>query len=179
MVQNMPFPIAESIKNYLESEDIQSSYDGFKLDLNRLCDKLSVSAYNALFKEKLDGMILKEGSKFTIYVNKLDPETRKRFTLAHELGHFISHMFKSYSHSKLEQGSIEDPAYMARSENKDCAELEADEIAGHLLMPEKFIKILLEQKKNEFEMARIFNVSVEALKIRLRNLNQSQNLINA
>lgn len=91
---------------------------------------------------------------------------RRRFTLAHELGHWIC---------QYEQGQIE-PRYCRSDEIGVGAgrklEREANAFAAQLLMPEPLVRREAgELKVNVHALARRFDVSVPAMKVRLQQLS--------
>ena len=57
--------------------------------------ELGLEVYNtSVWTDDISGMIRKEqggSSGYAIYVNGTHPESRRRFTIAHEIGHFILH----------------------------------------------------------------------------------------
>lgn len=98
-------------------------------------------------------------------VNKLHPSVRQRYTLGHELGHYLNH--------RNTVKSFEDTVFF-RSKQKSSMEYMADDFAARLLMPENDINILLSQGvKTVKGMAAIFDVSLEAMKYRLEELGYS------
>ena len=66
-----------------------------------------------------------------IRVNKSDHSFRRRFTIAHELGHFLMH-------KDLRKEFIERRSPIAKE--KPWYEQEADAFAAHLLVPLEFLK---------------------------------------
>src|SRR5690606_21904859 len=66
------------------------------VDPVRLANSLGVRVYNAKFGEPgISGLLAKRGDTATIYVERDDPPVRKRFTIAHEIGHFLLHLQNS------------------------------------------------------------------------------------
>lgn len=114
-----------------------------------------------------------------IGINSFHPETRKRFSIAHELGHLVLH-------SKFENDLYIDDeklSYVAfrdekSSEGTDVKEIEANLFAAELLMPEEFlvedfIKAVKEYSDAEDAigvLAERYQVSIQALTIRLNKL---------
>jgi hypothetical protein len=91
---------------------------------------------------------------------------RRRFTLAHELGHWIC---------QYEQGHVE-PRYCRADEIGVGAgrklEREANTFAAQLLMPEPLLRReAVELKLNLHALARRFEVSLPAMKVRLQQLS--------
>lgn len=157
------------------SEFIESSTkeyrDNFALDLKWFCKSLDLNVYAVEFEDYgLSGAIQKEMDKWEIFVNRSESENRQRFTIAHEVGHFISHKFGSLSYKILETGSHKDHAIYKRDGSKNLVEQEANFIAAELLMPGKEIEVLFEQNLTPEEMAEKFEVSTESIVYRLNNL---------
>ncbi|MDR2518099.1 MAG: ImmA/IrrE family metallo-endopeptidase [Spirochaetaceae bacterium] len=120
---------------------------------------------------KIDAAIKKNGEKgFIIYLNIDEPVLRKRFTVAHELGHLFLHM--GYLNDKKKWDSIsddgfQDSAYFRMLDNYSQEENEANEFAASFLMPKtEFIEIAQQNlSHNQYSIKPIadyFNVSVSA-----------------
>lgn len=96
---------------------------------------------------------------------------RRNFTIAHELGHWFLH--KDLAQEKL--FGVEGKVIICRGLNikTDNRERQADIFATHLLMPERFVREQLKSfapELSEYDlkrMANIFQVSKQAMKIRL------------
>jgi Zn-dependent peptidase ImmA (M78 family) len=99
-----------------------------------------------------------------IVVNKRQSEERRRFTCAHELGHFLRAMQLG-----IVRGHVEYKKAMPANFG-DPEEIYANEFAACLLMPNHMISALHEQGLNTLEMAHTFVVSFEAMKFRLQRL---------
>jgi len=99
-------------------------------------------------------------SGFSIGVKASEPLVRKRFTIAHELAHYILHR------SRLDGGLFEDVMYRGSLSSRE--ETQANQMAADILMPFHLINRLVDQGANTFELiASRLQVSVQALKIRL------------
>ena len=126
---------------------------------------------------------LREDGKTKIKINLLqnDYEPRRRFTIAHEIGHYCKHL------SENKKQFIDTQKSMSRSSSYwDLIESEANSFAAQLLMPKNLIisegiKIIEAYKKEFFtdeipvqefieRMARKFNVSSPAMEYRLKNI---------
>jgi Zn-dependent peptidase ImmA (M78 family) len=124
------------------------------------------------------GSIARKGDKISIWINPLDPEARQRFTLAHELGHYINDFLSSNDSKKI----VDTPDTLYRNGNSNSCETKANRFAAQLLMPKAdiFTKarelISSSPKKSmpgtEFveKMAEIFEVSKPAMLVRLKTL---------
>lgn len=110
-----------------------------------------------------DGSVVKEGESFRILVSPFQDEKRRRFTIAHELGHLFLHM-GYLTNAELWERQDENIYHRLGSSEK---EYQANEFAAAFLMPQKeYIKIMNENiignKVNTSKVAEYFNVSVEA-----------------
>ncbi len=110
--------------------------------------------------------------RFVIYHNREIDYNNKRFAIAHELGHFFLHMLH-----KDENGNpaLREKVYYLGKEDTDTTihvlEMEADEFAANLLMPEElFVKKVNEckngQEVNVTEIAKYFGVSEQQASLR-------------
>lgn len=118
------------------------------------------ASFKNVFNDSVLGYIQKIGSKTEIVVNAQDAKTRQRFTIAHELGHYYLHHNGDMKYVDLRSGKT------------TPTEVEANKFASELLMPTNLV--VREYDKLLFptvaEMARIFDVSPAAMKIRLSTL---------
>jgi Zn-dependent peptidase ImmA (M78 family) len=150
-------------------------YDQHMLLLEKLCAKLNLKCFESDFDDdKVSGLLMKDEGKdsYSIYVNKKHPLSRNRFTIAHEIGHYLSYLNNSYSEKELkDNGQFTDYSMMWRHENiKSKAETEANLIAAKILMPEDKVAAFMQQNMTPEEMAKLFYVSPSAMTIRLKTL---------
>lgn len=103
-----------------------------------------------------------DGSVGTIYYNPIEPPRRRRFTVAHELGHHV-----------LGHGAnFRDPLAPARGESYNPVEVAANRFAAELLMPAYAVKTLIDHAgiTSVSTLAEAFEVSEPAMLFRLKNL---------
>ncbi len=117
-----------------------------------------------LDEDTLGALIKQPGQEPTIMINQSDPENRKRFTCAHELGHWVrrSEEAEEYSTVDLRSG--------LSAMGADPEEVFANEFAACLLMPEPAVKNMQANGLNDIQLAIEFKVSREAMQFRLKNL---------
>jgi hypothetical protein len=99
---------------------------------------------------------------FTIWINSEDAMNRQRFTMAHELAHFILHR------DLIETGIVDDTMY--RSDLGNIYETQANQLAADILMPIRLVKKWRSIIPDPKELAKKFEVSEQAMKIRLNGL---------
>ncbi len=98
-----------------------------------------------------------------VTVNAIHPRTRQRFTLAHEIAHFILHR------DEIGDGITDNGMY--RSGRPERIEREANRYAADILMPWRLvIEKVRSGKSTAIELAREFDVSAAVAEIRLKEL---------
>src|SRR5258708_22623257 len=118
---------------------------------------LSADVSGKIFRDSLNG----GPSGFSIAVNATHSAVRKRFTIAHEIAHFVLHR------AILENGDLTDDA-MYRSGLSSREETAANQLAAQILMPMPLIQSLVDAGLNDVQsLAARFQVSQTAMKIRL------------
>lgn len=138
-----------------------------RLDVERLISEnfKEITIVKQELASDVSGKLEGKDGHWIMTVNSRHPEVRQRYTLGHELGHFLNH--------RKTVKSFEDGVFF-RSKQKSSMEYMADQFAARLLMPENDIKILLaEGVKTVRDMAAKFDVSLEAMKYRLEELGYS------
>ena len=81
-------------RNEIESRATQILHDhnllNIPVDPLRVAKALGIKVMNAVFSEQdKSGVIVKRENKFSILLNTNEPPSRKRFTIAHEIGHSL------------------------------------------------------------------------------------------
>lgn len=124
----------------------------------------------------VSGILFRDGDHHVIGVNSAHPPVRRRFTIAHELGHRALHPGRELILDVPVRVNLRDKTSSTAS---DLEEIEANAFAASLLMPEQMIRAQLSQlppaQRREPDttaaaLARIFKVSTPALNFRLINL---------
>lgn len=151
----------ESIRKNATENDYVNDY---KFDIERFIkDKYpNIKIQREELASNISGKLEMKDGVWVMTVNSNHPKVRQRYTLGHELGHYLNHR-KSVK-------SFEDSVFF-RSNQKSSMEYMADQFAARLLMPESEIYTLLKKGvKTVKEMASMFDVSLEAMKYRLEQL---------
>ena len=126
--------------------------------------KGSIDEINSLPIE-ISGRVIKRGESFCIQIRKEESSERKRFTIAHELGHLffdMGYLTDSKKWSNLADGSSYD-----RSMYINDSESIANSFAAELLMPKdeylkQFHANIKESMVNMEPIAKHFKVSIDA-----------------
>ena len=147
------------------------------IDVIEVARRLGARVVEALVPDDVSGMLVRNGATVIISVKPSDAPTRKRFTIAHEIGHlYLEHQFKSGQHVHVDRGSYVSHRGRRASEGTDPMEVEANQFASALLMPSALLKqraaaqgdVLGEEEVDA--LAQEFAVSVQAMTIRLGTL---------
>lgn len=129
------------------------------------------------FDEDISGVLVIEDNIGTIGYNQSESRVRRRFTIAHELGHYELHKDKASLFMDNGFKMLFRSVNSGVTEEKQRMEQEANAFAASILMPEHLLKKELE--KIEFDLsddedikslAKIFDVSFTAMYYRIRNL---------
>lgn len=175
--------ISQNRKKELEafSSQILFNNDMYKIPVNllKIANNYDITVYDADFKElgieRVSGAIKYVDDKFSILLNKREPEERKRFTFAHELGHFFLDneiLRSSKIHVDTLYRSAPRSAYVAQeleeeAQTKLTSEEEIDYFAGALLMNEMLLRKVFEVEQSTEKLAKLFKVSYSAMLVRL------------
>ncbi len=150
------------------TENILINNDMFKVpvDVVKIAKLNDITVYEGNLEKNVSGAIRynKEKENFEILVNKNDTRERKRFTIAHEIGHFFLHkeiLMSDEIHIDI----------MYRMPNEDeeqkRREKDVDYFAGALLMNKTLLTKMYNENNTITELAEIFDVSVSAMTVRL------------
>lgn len=161
-----------TIKNIeIETRKILSKYEITEVPVlvEDIAKKMGIKISYAPSVEYSGMLIRKDGEQALMGVNSTEPKTRMRFTIAHEIAHFIFDKKTAVSIDYRNNGNILD---------KSPEEKRADLFAANLLMPKKWLRLDVEKISQESfskdhiaELARKYGVSAEAMTYRLINLN--------
>ncbi|TLM62275.1 MAG: ImmA/IrrE family metallo-endopeptidase [Deltaproteobacteria bacterium] len=153
---------------YINERGNQNRY---RISLEQIANDFGISLVDHEFPGGMSGIFIRQGERLYIGVNKDHTPERKRFTIAHEIGHYLLHSEDVIHHDNVD---LESPnVVLYRSENvRGHSEVEANAFAAELLMPEGLIQECIDSGVNTIEdLANIFNVSQDAMRYRLINLD--------
>ena len=154
------------------------------VDLGQVLDELELELRVRPMEEEYSGFLAVD--KRVIVVNKLHPAVRRRFTIAHEIGHYDLHRRDqdttnvfidrtAYFHNEHE-------VYFRRDQLGAAdyrMEMEANAYAAGLLMPRELLERYLDQHSDKIDLSKSesirviaeeFDVSRIAMGYRLHNL---------
>src|SRR5260370_31201674 len=144
------------------------------IDIEAIIEALGIAIRTQELEDAVSGMLVIKDGRTTIGVNENHHPNRQRFTLAHELGHFLLH--RNVSNIFIDASTIffRDGT---SSDGSKTQEIDANAFAAELLMPEKQVtEAISSQPLDAFDegsvrrLAAQFGVSAQALTIRLTRL---------
>lgn len=146
--------------------------------IEEIANYLGAKVHYKPLKDDLSGMVLiEEDGKAVIGINSLHPETRQRFTLAHEVAHLILHC-KETLHLDGAMRTFISYRNVYSSLGLSRKEIEANRFAAELLMPESFLKVDLAVDKDRLDpedliekLSLKYQVSVQCMTLRLNHLH--------
>ena len=156
---------------------IRASQTDHRIDVVGLAKKLGLNVYSIDLPDDRSGCIKRDaesGDAF-IEVNRNHPVSRQRFTVAHEIAHFIKHPEVLAKKGQLDRAGV------FKDDHEIKLEEEADEEAAAILMPEYLVDEYFTShewdKHTRFDAGMIhdvaehFRVSRAMAVTRLRNLD--------
>lgn len=140
----------------------EQSLDISPLDIDNLVRYLGIRIRREAMDDDISGYLKQTNDGWVIGVNNLHHPRRQRFTLAHELAHYALH--------KNTSNNFEDKV-LFRSLEFNSMEIEANEFAAELLMPEaEFTEYIKNHSNNINDIANNFDVSALAVRMRAKKL---------
>jgi len=145
--------------------------------IDNVAHRLNLKTEAGPLGEKVSGMLVVEGDRGAIGYNSTHALVRQRFTIAHELAHFLLHAKKKVQAQLFidRHTTYRRDGYSAGG--ADYQEVEANQLGAALLMPRSLVQ--QEVKKNDLDLddedaistlAKKFCVSTTAMTNRLTNL---------
>lgn len=148
--------------------------------VEKIADFLGAAIIYEPFKgqDEISGMLFRNEDSIIIGINLSHHKNRRRFSIAHEIGHLVLHDKEVFIDKVVRVNFRDSRSSMAI----DSEEIEANAFAATLLMPRDFVqkeinKLLDRKDSRSFDkeklissLARIFQVSNISMEYRLNNL---------
>lgn len=145
------------------------------INLDVVAHRLGIIVNYTTLGEDISGLLVVKEDRGVIGINSDHAPVRQRFTLAHEIGHYVLH--------RQNLGLFIDKKYSAvfrdsqSSKGKERIEIQANQFAAALLMPATLLEKQVNMEGLDLgddivteELAHEFGVSIQALGYRLANL---------
>lgn len=136
------------------------------VDINKIAKALGFTIIPFEYPDAFSGEIFIKGNVKSIGVNKKHSKVRQRFTIAHEIGHYIN------GHTYYDKtGDIYSDESFDYSNPIHKQEKEANSFAAELLVPKDFIKKDLDKFGLDIlKLTELYDVSEQMMWIRLTTL---------
>lgn len=165
-----------------QAEELLARLDvrSIPIDVEAVAGQLGATVKEEPFKKRdgLSGLLYRDGDVTIIGVNSMESLQRRRFTVAHEIGHLVLHEGDMVHVDAFHTFQINFRG-TDFSPSTDRREIEANAFAASLLMPEEQIRRDFESKAKHGididdrwieDLAKNYGVSIQALTIRLSRL---------
>lgn len=138
------------------------------IDVRQVAERLGLEVQYLLLDSGTDGMIVKEaGRPCKVVVDALAHTHRRRFTLAHEIGHYVQ---KYQKYALGDEGGEIDYRDERSSKGTEPDERWANGFAAALLMPASAVRQFWAQGMTPEQLAEAFNVSQRSMDLRIAKL---------
>ena len=161
----------KKIRDKVETLLKQSRISKPPVPVQKIAENLGLDVRYAPFEGDLSGALVRGDGEAYIGVNSLHHPNRQRFSIAHELGHYMLHKgMKVHVDKDFHVNWRDDDS--SKAINRD--EIEANRFAAELLMPTRFLVRDIEELKSVNQeiahtLAKRYKVSSQAMRIRLGN----------
>lgn len=139
---------------------------GLPVDPVWIARQLGLDVIESDLDQDISGALFKEaGEDPVIVLNARDSKVRKRFTCAHEIGHYVKRL--EANQANYEFVDLRGPT---AANGCDPEEIFANQFAANLLMPEDQVRIMRRDGFHPSVIAARLGVSDDAIMYRLKNL---------
>jgi Zn-dependent peptidase ImmA (M78 family) len=147
------------------------------INVEKIAEDLGLRVVAENLGSDISGLLVSKDGMASIAVERRDPPVRRRFTIAHEIGHFLlrHHLQRNELVHADERWQVIYRSPKA-SEGLDPMEVQANQFAATLLMPTKILRDRIQRLQKPLTeqdvkaLASEFKVSEQAMTIRLSGL---------
>ncbi len=144
------------------------------VDMSAIFSDLGIQFEEIWMDDGASGWITRHGDKFSVAVNASESQTRRRFTAAHELAHYLLHRDLMHGNGdrmnrhldKLYGGAEANPASPFTRQH----EIQANRLAAQIVMPAPLVRAKFAAQQDIGVLATEFGVSKAAMEIRIKTL---------
>lgn len=145
--------------------------------IHLVAQRLSLTLEAAPLGDKVSGMLVVQGDQGSIGYNAAHARVRQRFTISHEIAHYLLHARRSGKAELFIDKQVTYRRDEHSSAGMDSEEIEANKLGAALLMPRSLVQqevriqdLDLDDNEAIELLARKFQVSSSAMSNRLQNL---------
>lgn len=170
-VNNITDALLKDIRKQSPSKQVS-----IPVPIHTIASCLDIVSIEPFSTQSFEGMLVKKDWQGFIFYNSLSPESRQRFTIGHELGHWMipSHLIgNQLSCTKQQLSSFYSKGKGIPKEIR--IEIEANRFSAQMLMPEKEFRADINKSEPDlrhiFVVSQKYNVSMVACCLRFRELS--------
>ena len=175
MIASNGWEIKSPSQEYLGlSVDVRKKIDNYLTEhpvkLGEIAKQLGVNVLLSTLPRGTSGQIRKENNQFVIRINRHESRQRRRFTLAHELAHFLLHRDRI----EAEEGDWSENVLLRAPNQPIKIEYEANRLAFDLVIPSALLADATAEYTGPMtseiieNLAQRFGVSTAAMEIKLQ-----------
>jgi len=145
-----------------------------------VANHLKLTLQESIMREKISGLLVVENKRGAVSYNAAHAQVRQRFTIAHEIGHYILHVLPKPTLSRLfidRYVAYRSHEETSNGDTNEREEIEANVFGAALLMPAELVREEIRRKGFDLDdeedidaLAKRFSVSPSAMSYRLVNL---------
>ena len=166
-----------SMERRAEQLLLRAGVDTIPVPLGQVAVHLGIKIELTDLGEDCSAVLVRNGDRAVIGVNKDHYINRRRFSIAHEIGHFVLHEGNTY----VDKGYRINFRDLESGSGTKQEEMQANAFAAALLMPAKRVRDAFKQQPFDLTsddslkmLAKTFKVSTQAMAYRLVNLQLIQ-----
>ncbi len=145
--------------------------------IHLVAQRLNLTLEAAALGDKVSGMLVVDGDQGAIGYNSAHARVRQRFTIAHELAHYVLHARRSGKAQLFIDKQVTYRRDDQSSAGVNPEEIEANQLGAALLMPRGLVQQEIQARDLDLDdseaidlLAKRFQVSTAAMSNRLQNL---------
>ncbi|HTT80961.1 MAG TPA: ImmA/IrrE family metallo-endopeptidase [Stellaceae bacterium] len=127
---------------------------------------LGLPIYYSTLDRNIKGKLIRRNQGFAIVINSLDTRLRQRFTIAHEIAHYVLHR------DLMNVEIVDHDSYQSMLSSD--YESQANRLAVDILMPGELVRQEFAENPDPRALAKHFWVSEKAMEIRLKGLHHNR-----
>ncbi len=152
---------------------VKARIDAAPVPVEQVANHLGIKVESTDLGEDCSGVLVRKHNRAVIGVNWAHHSNRRRFSIAHEIGHFVLHKDDTY----VDKGYRVNFRDLEAGSGTRKEEIEANAFAAALLMPEEWVRDAFKQQPFDLTeddsleaLAKKFEVSTQAMTYRLIKL---------
>jgi Zn-dependent peptidase ImmA (M78 family) len=142
--------------------------------IDLVAQRLNLTMEAAALGENVSGMLVVKGDRGAIGYNSAHARVRQRFTISHEIAHYLLHAKKNEKAQLFIDRHVAFRRDEKSSAGVDNDEVEANQLGAALLMPKSLVQQEVKRNLDDDDaislLANRFQVSTAAMSNRLANL---------